>query len=313
MSGEDAADEAIETALRFAMTTAAQVGQMISRAKQQRAQQEARESAAKAREYDARYAGEREIAAKWLDRTNHDDWWAKAEPRDAVHAYEMAVAWAEQGEQFGEDAARRIEYQTQQRWETPIDDVQREQYEASWARARDLEQARLWAMENRPDLLADYDRLSLADELLTEAQRQEAAAARERIDADVLAAWADRDLSGENENEGPDPEQTGERDDHSMGTGGDETGTDNDHREAANDLENEAEAGWDNADRREAYAGQLHNASDVDANTAKANIANDKNNAKPATAATAEKSRRNVKPKRRWRRQGREHTKQVSR
>lgn len=89
----DGMEEAISGQLRVLVTAASQVGQTISRWREEQARKAEQMDIQQAREMQSRIEAERQVARMELARSNQPDWWERATPEQIAHTYQVAVAW----------------------------------------------------------------------------------------------------------------------------------------------------------------------------------------------------------------------------
>lgn len=90
----DGIEEAFEGQLRLVVTTAAQVGERIARAREDAQRRAAAASEREARELASRLAAEQRAARAELADVYRPEWWDRATPEQIGNTYQVARAWA---------------------------------------------------------------------------------------------------------------------------------------------------------------------------------------------------------------------------
>jgi len=162
----DGIDETLEAALRAGLTVAGQIGQELSRIREhtlRQAEEEAQRTAARAK---TAYEAERAIAHAKLAPTTSSDWWDTASPERISEAHQYATTWKDHDPQ-ARAAAENIRREVAARYGIDVDST-----------GIDPAQIR--------------DEAAKADAVRDEAARDREVQARETVDAQKLAAVADR-------------------------------------------------------------------------------------------------------------------------
>ena len=162
----DGIDESLEAALRADLTVAAQIGQELSRIREHNlrtAEEEAQRATARAR---ADYEAERAIAHAKLAPTATSDWWEHASPERIAEAHQYAATWKDH-DPHARAAAERIRTEVAARYGIDVDTT-------------GIDPARI------------RDGAVTADALRDETARDRTDQARETVEAQRLAAAADR-------------------------------------------------------------------------------------------------------------------------
>lgn len=90
----DGIEEAFEGQLRVLVTTAAQIGERIARAREDAQRRALATSEQEARELASRLAAEQRAARLELGNVYRSDWWDRATAEQIGHAYQVARAWS---------------------------------------------------------------------------------------------------------------------------------------------------------------------------------------------------------------------------
>lgn len=222
MHDHDGIEEAFETQLRLAVTSAARVGEAIARMRQHAKVRAAAESEARAGALASRLEAQRAVARASYSGAYDSSWWDSANAEQIAAVYQTAVAW-----RSVDPEAARVEA-------LMVDEVKRRY---------DVDVRGLGTVDLGPELAAAADRLGRQGDL-------------DGVEAAVLLAAADRadqaavGAAGA-EVEAPTPVEARE-------AGLEVTAADHDRQEALDG----AEVAWDSAERRAATAAALTGAVD---------------------------------------------------
>lgn len=162
----DGIEESLDGALRMGITVAAQIGQEVSRLREaalRKAEEEAARDAARAR---TEYEAERTIAHAKLAPTANSEWWDNASPERIAEAHQYATTW-KANDPDARTAAERIRTEVSNRYGIDVDNT-------------GIDPARM------------REGAANAGTLRDEAASERARAARETVEAQGLAAAADR-------------------------------------------------------------------------------------------------------------------------
>lgn len=109
----DGIEEAFEGQLRMLVTTAAQLGERIARAREDAKRRALAASEQEAREFSSRLAAEQRAARTQLANVYRSDWWDRATPKEIADTYQVAHAWkSEDMEAVRAEALMRDELRT---------------------------------------------------------------------------------------------------------------------------------------------------------------------------------------------------------
>ncbi|GMA24797.1 hypothetical protein GCM10025864_25560 [Luteimicrobium album] len=102
----DGIEEAFEGHLRVLVTTAAQLGERMARARERAQRRAQATSEQKARELASRFEAEKRVARVELANVHQSRWWDNARPEDVAHTYRLATAWVREDAEAAQTVGR---------------------------------------------------------------------------------------------------------------------------------------------------------------------------------------------------------------
>lgn len=213
MAESDGIEEAMEGQLRILVTAASQVGQMMTRLREEALRRAREHSIQEHCELQSRLDAERAAARAELSNVHQPDWWDRATPEQIGHSYQVARGWAGEDQEAAR-AELRMREELQSRYaidvnNTGIDpssvqqmvrlqleraeraerDLANAAEERNRAAAEEAEAARLMADANQAEQAAENAR-AIASEpghdseaFITDAELREREASRYREDS----------------------------------------------------------------------------------------------------------------------------------
>lgn len=115
MSESDNIEQAVDGALRSAVTQAAALGRMVAQLREQQQQRAARQEEAASRELQRRYDAERQYARVMLSQADHDGWWNTASTQRVASVVATAHVWKDRDPDIAK-LASRLDDRVQARW-----------------------------------------------------------------------------------------------------------------------------------------------------------------------------------------------------
>ena len=228
----DGIEESLDGALRMGITVAAQIGQEVSRLREaalRKAEEDATREAARAR---TEYEAERTIAHAKLAPTANSEWWDSASPERIAEVHQYATTWKNHDPE-AQAASERIRTEVSNRYGIDVDNT-------------GIDASRMREGAAKADALRD------------EAASERKGGAGETVEAQSLAAEADR-LDRERDSQltkaeqAPEPSARAEADARADFLEGE-------HSRTASG----AESTYDSAERRQALASSLEGKADAE-------------------------------------------------
>lgn len=252
----DGIEEAFEGQLRVMLTAAGQVGERISRMREEALRRAASASEQEARALHSRLVAERDAARAALATVHRPQWWDQASPDQIATAHQTARAWSRE-DPDAERAERRIRQEVRTRFGVDVD-------------AAGGDPAAVRAAVER------------ASALRAESGGERSRAGVEHVEAAQLVAeaeTADR-LAEESRQRAREQEQgPGDVEEARVASVDAEQ-----HERSADDARSKAAPRYDSAERREATAAEL-TARGLNSETVDTRMRADVSQAKPATEA----------------------------
>ncbi|MFB0833414.1 hypothetical protein ACX8Z9_03230 [Arthrobacter halodurans] len=118
----DGIEEGLDGALRMGITVAAQIGQEVSRLREENLRQAEEEATREAVRVRAEHEAERTIAHAKLTPTANAEWWDSASPERIAEAHQYATTWKEHDPQ-AQAAAERIRTEVSNRYGIDVDNT----------------------------------------------------------------------------------------------------------------------------------------------------------------------------------------------
>jgi hypothetical protein len=283
MSESDGIDEALEGMSRVALTVAGRLGEQLARAREQELRRAQAAEEQQARELQARFDAERAAARAQLAPVMDNRWWDTATGRDIERVHETATAWKDH-DPAARDAAEAIRTQVQRRYGLDLDILGADEASVATAMAkaeRDRDQA-------QSERTAGAEENAQAAQLLAEADREdrERAATADRPskeNLDEALAWLKETQPVEAHNwehRHNFADTVAEEKDMEKGLIRDWTAA---RDNLSGQLQNDAGAGYDSAERRQALAASLEGVADREA--VQARLSADQDQGTPPSAA----------------------------
>ena len=274
----DGMEEALEGAVRLAVTAGARLGSELARAREDQLRDERLRDERESGRLAQRFEAEKQVAVAELSQVHRPDWWDRADAERIGQTYATARAWAPEVDEAAR-GERRMRDELQARYGIDVDRIDPRSVGA---------EVEAW-------------RQRLEEQRRREAQRQRTGETAERAEAAMLleqAAREDRrgDTARDDGHAGAQASEPGQNPWLDSGQGRDDAGV---ALAAARDRESgrgsearsertagEAERLYDSAERRAADARTME-AQGVDHEVAESRMRADTGRAKPATLATA--------------------------
>lgn len=264
----DGIDDALEGAIRVAVTGAGRAAELVVRAREQQLRDAQARSEQEASELTARLAAERNAARASLTTVYRSEWWDEAQPEDIARAYQTAHAWTDVDPEAAR-AEQRIAQELRDRYGVDL------------------------PVEAGGDPAAVREALDRADAARDASATDQASAQRDRVDGAALMAEADVIDAAANELD----QRAAGASERGSADAGALTQLAGDLRRDADRVDGHAELAYDSVERRESMAALMEDK--ADAATVDARVTADVAQAQPATEATrnapgrAPKARRN--------------------
>jgi hypothetical protein len=122
MAESDGIEEAMEGQLRILVTAAAQVGQMMTRLREEALRRAREHSIQEHRELQSRLDAERAAARAELSNVHQPEWWDRATPEQIGHSYQVARGWAGEDQEAAR-AEMRMRAELQSRYAIDVDNT----------------------------------------------------------------------------------------------------------------------------------------------------------------------------------------------
>lgn len=122
MAESDGIEEAMEGQLRILVTAASQVGQMMTRLREEALRRAREHSIQEHRELQSRLDAERAAARAELSNVHQPDWWDRATPEQIGHSYQVARGWAGEDQEAAR-AEMRMRAELQSRYAIDVDNT----------------------------------------------------------------------------------------------------------------------------------------------------------------------------------------------
>lgn len=275
----DGIEEALEGAVRLAVTAGARLGSEIARAREERLREQRRLDEREATRLAQRLEAEKQVAVAELSKVHRPDWWERADAARIGQTYATARAWAPESQEAAQ-GERKMRQELSARYSIDVDRID--------PRAVSAE--------------VDRWRQRLAEQRREEADRQRTTAGAERVEAAALleqAAREDRRADAAHDADRPDAQANEPGDNPWLIPGQAGPGVDSDNAEGrrledreadstarGDHVAAEAERVYDSAERRAADARAME-AQGVEPEVAQSRMRADTGRATPPTLATA--------------------------
>lgn len=122
MAESDGIEEAMEGQLRILVTAASQVGQMMTRLREEALRRAREHSIQEHRELQSRLDAERAAARAELSNVHQPDWWDRATPEQIGHSYQVARGWAGEDQEAAR-AEQRMRDELQSRYAIDVNNT----------------------------------------------------------------------------------------------------------------------------------------------------------------------------------------------
>lgn len=276
----DGIEEALEGAVRLAVTAGARLGSEIAQAREEQLRDQRLRDERQAAQLAQRFEAEKRVAVAEVSQVHRPDWWDRADAARIGQTYATARAWAPEAPEAAA-AGQKMREELQARYGIDV--------------------ARLDPRSVSAEVEAWRQRLN--DQRRQEADRQRTAETAERAEAAVLLDQAAREdragdaarddgrqaeaqTEGLGENPWLSPGQDRPEADELRGKAAEDRQTSEDSEARSNHTGGEAERLYDSAERRAADA-QTMEAQGVEPGVAQSRMRADTGRANPAALATA--------------------------